>query len=327
MGGSDGTNARNLLTDTAGRPNMVGAAASGAAATGNPVFVAGRDNSGNVRAPLLTTSGALSVVVAATPADGASNSAGNVYSDSATSVPLQTLSSVFNGSTWDRLRGSTNGVWTQGPVAAGSAVGGNPLQMGLSDGTNVRRVFGNTGGVIATLQNDGGMSDGMAFNRSARLVDSNGNGSIVGVAPTVFNGSTWDLQPGSSAAGIRTGGRGSDSVATNSPIIACDQIAVFSVSASSTSAIVAASGSRRVRVCQATFGASAAGTFRFISGTGASCGTGTSNVTGAIPIALNSIYQAGTGVGMIMQSVAGDAFCIQTASSAAGEGYLTFAQY
>jgi hypothetical protein len=327
MGGSDGTNARNLLTDTAGRPNVVGAAASGAAVAGNPVFVAGRDSSGNVRAPLFTTGGALATVIAATPADAASNSAANPYTDTATNVPLQVFPSVFNGTTWDRLRGTTNGVFAQGAAAAGSAVAGNPVMMGLSDGTNARRVFGNSGGVLATLQNDGGLSDGMAFNRAARLVDSNGNGSIVGVAPTLFNGSTWDLQPGSAASGMRVGGRGSDSVGVNAPMPVCDQVAVFSVGASSTSAIVAASGSRRVRVCQVTFGASAAGTFRFISGTGTNCNTGTTNITGQIPIAINTIYQGGSGVGMIMQSVGGDALCIQTASSAAGEGYLTFAQY
>jgi hypothetical protein len=53
IGGSDGTDARTLLTDTSGRQIMVGAAASGAAVTGNPVLVGGV-NGTNTYAETLT---------------------------------------------------------------------------------------------------------------------------------------------------------------------------------------------------------------------------------------------------------------------------------
>ncbi len=43
VGGSDGTDARTMLTDTSGRQQVVGAAAAGAAVAGNPVLVAGSD--------------------------------------------------------------------------------------------------------------------------------------------------------------------------------------------------------------------------------------------------------------------------------------------
>lgn len=43
VGGSDGTDARTLSTDTSGRPTVVGAAANGAAVAGNPVLVGGSD--------------------------------------------------------------------------------------------------------------------------------------------------------------------------------------------------------------------------------------------------------------------------------------------
>lgn len=49
-GGSDGANARALLTDTSGRLENVGAAAAGAAAAGNPVQVGGVDPGGKVQA-------------------------------------------------------------------------------------------------------------------------------------------------------------------------------------------------------------------------------------------------------------------------------------
>jgi len=50
VGGSDGANARNLLTDASGRATVIGGAAVGAAVAGNPVFVAGADGTSNAYA-------------------------------------------------------------------------------------------------------------------------------------------------------------------------------------------------------------------------------------------------------------------------------------
>lgn len=56
VGGSDGANARNLLTDASGRQIAVGGAAVGAAVAGNPVFIAGADgaSTGYARQPTVT---------------------------------------------------------------------------------------------------------------------------------------------------------------------------------------------------------------------------------------------------------------------------------
>ena len=43
IGGGDGSNYQQLLMDSSGRPNIVGAAADGAGVTGNPVLIAGSD--------------------------------------------------------------------------------------------------------------------------------------------------------------------------------------------------------------------------------------------------------------------------------------------
>lgn len=59
IGGSDGANLRPLLVDAAGRQAVVGAAADGAAAAGNPVQVAGVDGGGNVQALRTDTAGRL----------------------------------------------------------------------------------------------------------------------------------------------------------------------------------------------------------------------------------------------------------------------------
>jgi hypothetical protein len=72
VAGSDGANARFLKTDTTGRPSVVGAAANGAAAAGNPVLVAGLDTA-TARSIIVDASGRPIVVgagVAGTQAGG-----------------------------------------------------------------------------------------------------------------------------------------------------------------------------------------------------------------------------------------------------------------
>jgi len=60
IGGSDGTNTRDILTDVSGRQIVVGAAANGAAVTGNPVLMAGSDGT-NARTLKTDTTGILQV--------------------------------------------------------------------------------------------------------------------------------------------------------------------------------------------------------------------------------------------------------------------------
>lgn len=66
--GTDGTNSRTMLVDTSGRPNVVGAAAAGAAPSGNPVYIgasvttaAPTYTTGTVNALSLTTGGLLRI--------------------------------------------------------------------------------------------------------------------------------------------------------------------------------------------------------------------------------------------------------------------------
>jgi hypothetical protein len=69
IGGKDGSNnIQSILVDTSGRPNVVGAAADGAAVAGNPLLMAGQDGT-NAQSMLVDTSGRIVNVGAA--ADGA----------------------------------------------------------------------------------------------------------------------------------------------------------------------------------------------------------------------------------------------------------------
>lgn len=84
IGGSDGTNTRDILTDTSGRSIIVGAGASGSAVVGNPVLMAGSDGT-NARTLKTDTSGNLQV--ATTPTKSSTSSVTSVAS-SATNVTI-----------------------------------------------------------------------------------------------------------------------------------------------------------------------------------------------------------------------------------------------
>ena len=90
IGGSDGSNTRDILTDTSGRQIVAGAAANGAVVAGNPVLAAGYDGT-NTRTLLTDSSGKLEVVVNST-SSGAST--GLVFGQANTGATAGTLTSL-----------------------------------------------------------------------------------------------------------------------------------------------------------------------------------------------------------------------------------------
>lgn len=110
MGGSDGTLARALLTDTSGRQIIVGAAAANAVLAGNPLRLGASDGTNiqdlqvdstsnkNLRVAIAVGS---AVISGGTPGDAQAGAAGfNV-------VPMPLL---FNGTNYDRARNNTETV-------------------------------------------------------------------------------------------------------------------------------------------------------------------------------------------------------------------------
>lgn len=64
----------------------------------------------------------------------------------------------------------------------------------------------------------------------------------------------------------------------------------------------------------------------FTQGTGAACGTGTTNVTGAMTFAAGQILNHGSGNGAVFALVAGNSLCI-TIATAAAPGVLSYARF
>jgi len=74
-----------------------------------------------------------SVTISGTPTVDTELPAAAVLADAAanpTAPAVDSRSSVFNGTTWDRLRGTPSGAQVQGPVAHDAVVAGNPLPLG-----------------------------------------------------------------------------------------------------------------------------------------------------------------------------------------------------
>lgn len=132
-GGSDGTNVRNISTDTSGRQIVVGAAAVAAAVAGNPVLHGGSDGT-NARYILLDTSGrqiAVGAAAAGSAVTGNPVLVGGTDATNARSLLVDTAGRQL----------------VSGAAASGSAVTGNPVLVAGSDGTNARSVLTNTLGV------------------------------------------------------------------------------------------------------------------------------------------------------------------------------------
>jgi hypothetical protein len=113
VAGTDGTDLRVILTDTSGRVENVGAAASGAAVAGNPVLIAGSDGT-DARTVLTDTSGRIENVGAA--ASGAAVAGNPVLIGGSDGTDARTI-----------LTDTSGRVENVGAAATGQAPAGNPV--------------------------------------------------------------------------------------------------------------------------------------------------------------------------------------------------------
>lgn len=109
---------------------------------------------------------------------------------------------LFNGSTWDRLRGdTTGGQWIQGAVAHDGVDSGNPLKIGgrassttptsVADGDRANIWVSQAGALeIAGVQATG--ADGLGANTTVAIGHTNGSAGPMQAALIGYNGTTWD---------------------------------------------------------------------------------------------------------------------------------------
>lgn len=197
-------------------PGVAGDTASESADSGNPVKVGGKYNlatptltdgqrgdlqlnaRGSLRVTLVdTTTGTL--IFGSSEADASSNTI--------TNLTVRAYGKVFNGSTWDRMRGDTNHTYVGGNVAAGATDTGNPVKAGgkynstkptYTDGQRGNLEIGSRGSLNVELRVNDSTA---AVSFGATNSDGVATGSVASRLETVsresvFNGTTWDRMRG-----------------------------------------------------------------------------------------------------------------------------------
>ena len=104
--------------------------------------------------------------------------------------------------------------------------------------------------------------------------------------------------------------------------------AAVNVSTTSTTQIIALSGSTSIYITGYDITSAGAGTITFKAGTGSNCASNTTSLSGAMTVAANQeIGPRGSGWGPALIAPAGYAVCITTASSATAQGSVAYAQF
>lgn len=213
---------------------------------------------------------------------------------------------------YNLVSGGVNGSYGVGGLAAdGALAAGNPVLIAGSDGTRAESI----------------------------LTDSSGRPNVVGAAadgaalagnPVLIAGSD-----GTNAQTLTTnlGGVGTDTlrivVPTNDP---CQNAGIVkssvSVTATADAELVALASGQTIYVCGFSFNA-AAGTgpgFRLIYGTGATCATGTTGLTGIYLPTVGTTF-ATPGGGTQFATASANALCIDVSGTTPDiRGYLTYVQ-
>jgi len=191
----------------------------------------------------------------------------------------------------------------QGPVAAGIAETGNPVQMGGVDpGGLARYLRSNTAGDQAPANAATANADGIANTNNAE-VDATGASVIYDrVLPYAFNGSTWDRA------------------------FSCPNTARVNATASGNNQIIALSGTTRIRICNlvGTTDAGAPLNISITYGTGVNCASGTTTLAGSFDLvtALDLFSAAAP-----LTVPAAQAACLNLSAATAFEGTVIYAQY
>lgn len=197
-----------------------GATVGGATDAGNPVKVGGKFNtarptySDGQATDLQTDSrGNMFVLLGVPSSTGnsptmADNTDGVAVSATANKYSFLSRNTLFNGTTWDRAYGTTNGAYVQGVVADAIAIAGNPIPIGAvyetapptyTAGQRSSIHTGSRGSMWVSLKAEDSLTGITAKPDNADGVAVISSSSFLGVASSnrVFNGTTWDRMPGS----------------------------------------------------------------------------------------------------------------------------------
>lgn len=224
---------------------------------------------------------------------------------------------------------------TDGTTATSVIAATNALKTDMSSVAGTATATGN-GTVSAGVQRVAIASDNTAFSVNATLAAETtkviGTVRNLGNAGAIFDGATGAAPPANVLymGGVVSGATGG--LLGGVPI--CDTVAVFNISTATTTLVITGVSGRHVRICGVSLMTAAANNLAFLSGTGATCGTGTAGMSGGTSaasgynFAANSGMAYGGGIGTVMKTVAtGDSVCIITSAATQLSGQISYAIY
>lgn len=101
----------------------------------------------------------------------------------------------------------------------------------------------------------------------------------------------------------------------------------INISTSTTTQLVALAANQTIYVTSYDVVAGGTGTFQLEYGTGTTCGTGTTILTGAYPFVAQSLLTKGSGLGPVLIVPPGNALCAVTNAAVQYSGSLSYAQF
>lgn len=119
-------------------------------------------------------------------------------------------------------------------------------------------------------------------------------------------------------------GVGQNSSGTGAFIPVCDSSAVINVSTSGETQLVALSTGKTIHVCAYNLMANGAVNVNLAYGTGSNCASNTTALTGQYPLQAQAGVSAGSGTGVITQTAASNALCVNLSASISVQGLVTY---
>jgi hypothetical protein len=209
-------------------------------------------------------------------------------------------------------------------VLPGNTANTTPWLMSVTQGGNTATVKAASTAAAATdpslVSNESPNSQlSVATGTTADAAYTSGNGSMVSILKGIYAGTT-----GSIPAGTNTiGDIGSDPSAGK----ATPQFTFLGMPATTTTQMVALSGSTRIYVTSmmAFSGGTANLTFKY--GTGSNCGTGTATLAGPYPLTAQAGFTLGSGIAAVMIVPSSQALCVTTDATVTGGVQITYQQF
>jgi hypothetical protein len=266
---------------------------------GTGVTMKSKDIGSGVQAmqPILSDTGGLPLSTPTAGADAASNTLTGLLS--------YNRNLVFNGTTWDRWQGTVN-LGTIGTAAT------------AANQTTINTSIGTTNTNLGAQADTAAAADTSTASLIALLKRTNQNLTTVNTtasAPTPACAAAPCVTTVGDVGVDVSSGKGTPSSAA------------INVSTATTTQLVAISGSTKIYVTSYDVMAGGTGNITFEYGTGASCGTGTTALTGAYPLTAQAGISKGSGVGAVLIVPAGNALCVLTSAAVQMSGSVSYQQF